>query len=944
MPFSIISSSTVLARNAGALYGVALSNSLMTSLTTQAGATAAGMDTLLNTIYSNSVGSAAPATVADELIANLGITGTDAISAAKTYIVGILGATPVNARGAAVNNILTLFSNLTADTTYGTFATAYNTKVANSESYSASTTNTTSNGFTSVSTAVAGRPFTLSTGLDSGAAFVGTAGNDSFSGPLDSWTSLDALDGGAGSDTLTVATTATAAPAGVTVANIETVNISTTGAGYAIDASKYTGLTSLTVTDATQGAVSVTAPATTTVSAQATGTGTVAVIGSGGVLSVTAGTGAVTVGGTAVANALTAANVTGGAATAITDRSGTSAATGSSLKTVTITAATDDQTLTGNGITTVNLTNLAGATTVGDTTVTAAAGTRELTVNYSGCDIATTTGAEANGTDVLLLTDAEATSLKINGVTKASFDVGVSAAKATTVAINSDVALQLQQVTAGVATTVAISGAAKTTITTDTFASTVVITSTSTGGVTLAQALTANQQYVGSASSGVDTISVATGYTKAITTGAGNDVVTYGGPAGTGGSIDAGDGTADTIVMTAAQAVTASTDAVFNSKVKGFEVLSLATAGGAATIDLLGINAANYVKTAGAATALETINSFANNGTFEQTASANGGSYVLGVTGALFNADDTFNIKFTSTSTVAAGSITVQGIETLNIIQPDASTASTGSTAVTNTVTLVDAAAKSIVVTGNNGLTITNDAGNTAITKFDASGVVPNGAADTTTLLAVTFVSNNATTTAAVSITGGSGADTLTGNAAVDTINGGAGTAVDTITGGAGQDVLTGGGGADVFRYNLRADAVGAAGVNVDKITDFVAGTDKINLTQGGGAGVLLLGVTIATASTPAVATMAAPVADATTVNSISDVYTALAAYTGITASAANSSATVAQVYTFANGTAAGTYVVINDSTAGFQAANDIVINLTGLTGTLSASDFTFTS
>ena len=162
--------------------------------------------------------------------------------------------------------------------------------------------------------------------------------------------------------------------------------------------------------------------------------------------------------------------------------------------------------------------------------------------------------------------------------------------------------------------------------------------------------------------------------------------------------------------------------------------------------------------------------------------------------------------------------------------------------------------------------------------------------------------------------------------------------------GGALADTLTGGAGADTFRYNLIADAVGAAGVNVDRITDFLAGTDKINLQEGGGANVLLAGVTIASASTPAIAAMAAPIANATTVASISDVYTALAAYTGITASAASSSATVAQVYTFANGAAAGTYVVVNDASAGFQAANDIVINLTGLSGTLSASDFTFTS
>jgi S-layer protein len=917
---------------AGAVYGLQVGSTTMSQVNADITSNG-GLINTLNGYYASSFGGVSNATVATTVATNLGLTGA-ALTAGAAYVEGQLNAAAAGARGAVISNILDLFAGLASDATFGTAATAYNNKVTAAAAYTGATNVAIG------STAGQGTPFTLAVGVDT---LTGTAGNDTFSGPLDSWTALDKIDGGAGTDSLTIATTGTASPVGATVVGIESLALTTSGAGYTINTTTYTDLTNATVTAAAAGAVSVTSASTTTISAQATGASTLDVIGSGGALIAQTGAGAVAIGATAVANALTSATVTGGTTVAITDRSGASAATGSTLKTVTISGAAGDQTLTGNGITTVNLTKLAGATTVGDTTVTAAAGTRELTVNYNGVDIATTAGSEANGTDVLTLTDAEATTLKINAVTAASFDAGVSAAKATSVAINADVAIQLQHVTAGVATAVAISGAAKTTITTDTFASTAVITSTSTGGVTLTQALTANQQYVGTASSGVDTISIATGYTKVITTGAGNDVITYGGPAGTGGSIDAGDGS-DTIVMTSAQAVTASTDAVFNSKVKGLEVLSLATAGGAATIDLLGINAVNSVKTAGAATALQTINSFTNNGTFEQTASANGGSYVLGVTGAVFNADDAFNIKFTSTATVAAGSITVSGIETLNIIQPDASTAATGSTAVTNTVTLVDAAAKSVIVSGNNGLTITNDAGNTAITKFDASGVVANGTADTTTLLAVTFASNNSTATAAVSITGGAGADTLTGNAAIDTINGGAGTAVDTITGGAGQDVLIGGGGADVFRYNLRADAVGAGGVNVDKITDFVAGTDKINLTQGGGAGVLLLGVTIATASTPAVATMAAPVADATIVASLPEVYAALAAYTALTASAANSSATVAQVYTFANGAAAGTYVVVNDSTAGFQAANDIVINLTGLSGTLSAADFTFTS
>lgn len=59
-------------------------------------------------------------------------------------------------------------------------------------------------------------------------------------------------------------------------------------------------------------------------------------------------------------------------------------------------------------------------------------------------------------------------------------------------------------------------------------------------------------------------------------------------------------------------------------------------------------------------------------------------------------------------------------------------------------------------------------------------------------------------------------------------------------------------------------------------------------------------------------------------------------------ASLANGTATVARVVDFTSGSSAGKYLVINDATAGFQGATDIVINITGVTGTVSAGDFTF--
>lgn len=86
------------------------------------------------------------------------------------------------------------------------------------------------------------------------------------------------------------------------------------------------------------------------------------------------------------------------------------------------------------------------------------------------------------------------------------------------------------------------------------------------------------------------------------------------------------------------------------------------------------------------------------------------------------------------------------------------------------------------------------------------------------------------------SLTGGSGADNLAGGAGVDTINGGGGN--DTINGGLGNDVLTGGVGNDIFRF----DTAIAGGGNVDRITDYNAAADSIQLSAAIFAGLATTG------------------------------------------------------------------------------------------------------
>ena len=72
-------------------------------------------------------------------------------------------------------------------------------------------------------------------------------------------------------------------------------------------------------------------------------------------------------------------------------------------------------------------------------------------------------------------------------------------------------------------------------------------------------------------------------------------------------------------------------------------------------------------------------------------------------------------------------------------------------------------------------------------------------------------------------IIGNGGNNVLTGLGGADTLSGGGGN--DKLLGNAGDDVLTGGSGTDTFVFNT--------GGGVDSITDFVGGTDKIQLVQG---------------------------------------------------------------------------------------------------------------
>ena len=414
------------------------------------------------------------------------------------------------------------------------------------------------------------------------------------------------------------------------------------------------------------------------------------------------------------------------------------------------------------------------------------------------------------------------------------------------------------------------------------------------GDVTVTEALTTVKTINASAATGKVAFDVS-GATKNIafkfTGGSGNDTLTV--AAGnlaaaaltSGSQIDFGAGT-DTLVIND----TTPEYATINAMV-GLETVKMNVTAG--TFNMASLTPANVSFSAVAA---GTVSNLASTDTV--TAAGNMATS-LTVGGAVGNSEGTINIGTSTSAGLTIASLVTTGLTKVNL-------SSNGTAA--NTIT--------------------------AMTNSDNTNFVITGSQDLT--MAVTSAAT--VTGDKIDGTNFTGKLTATGSVLADVIIGGSNN--DTLTGGAKADTITGGAGADTFRYYTAATAAAADGGQVDKITDFVAGTDKISLQHSGGAGAVLLGVTL-DGTGDAVAAMAGVITNATSVASIADVYTQLATYT-ITGSAANGTGNVAQVYDFTTGAAAGKYLVINDSTANFQGANDIVINVTGLSGTITAADFAF--
>ncbi|KRC30251.1 hypothetical protein ASE28_15245 [Acidovorax sp. Root219] len=278
-----------------------------------------------------------------------------------------------------------------------------------------------------------------------------------------------------------------------------------------------------------------------------------------------------------------------------------------------------------------------------------------------------------------------------------------------------------------------------------------------------------------------------------------------------------------------------------------------------------------------------------------------GGALTVGFSGAT-GAADSANVVFADAT--GADEVIVTAIETLNV----KSTAGTVAATTVNAAKITADLAEKIIITGDQGLTTTVTGAN--VTVIDASAL--------TKALGLTFTT---TGTTAVAITGGVGADTFnitgTADAKITLV---AGDGADTVNINAlGVNKVTLGGGADTLNItgltgagakDLDISTAAKLGASAFEVTDFVSGTDVINLTSA------------------AATTKAAP-----TGTQLANIAASSSLLTA--AQLAATTAGVNKAIAFQYG--ADTYILTNDGTAALT-ADDSLIKLTGVASLSGAS------
>lgn len=443
------------------------------------------------------------------------------------------------------------------------------------------------------------------------------------------------------------------------------------------------------------------------------------------------------------------------------------------------------------------------------------------------------------------------------------------------------------------------------------------VTAINTTGLTAGTAdftlLGSQTTYTGGAA--VDKVGISSNIavSKAINLGDGNDTLDMSSVTTVGNVptaiLDGGAGDADTVILATAYA--AGVNATnFKTQVKNFERLELTTVAADTTVDVGALGFGNYVIANGVTTSKTlTLKDVNSNGTVELGFGA--ATYATGVTVLVKDADvsgnnsDVLNVIAKVDTDRDHGTLTAANVETVNITVTD-TTPGTTTTPTINTSDLILTADKaaSSTIKGN---------GNLDLVLTGSDKLVTVNAADLTGKLTL-----DAHGKAAMTITGGSGADTLKASV-------GATAKADVIVGGAGNDILyagsngatlTGGEGNDLFMLvNTNGTATGGGTFAYNTYTtieDFQAG-DLLQLVLNAG------GPTVATKFTKLEANVLGAVNSDSYISAVMD-----------------------QIKTQSGGAVwfkhgSDTYIVAdvgaNSDGATFNGGEDLIIKLTGIDG-----------
>lgn len=707
---------------------------------------------------------------------------------------------------------------------------------------------------------VEGETFTLTTGTDS---ITGTTGNDTINGTASTLTALDAIDGGAGTDTLLVndaaAAMATTLPAGMSISNVEKMTINTSGG---------LGLAGSTATAAV-------AQVNTYVFSNGT---------AGGTMTVNYGTlsSSITTAGTsdtlnadlfvAAINAMAGSTIAVNAAGTVTVTApvaGTAlpgitfSGAGAAAEAPTVTLTTPNVAASGSNVTAASY-DLSGISSLTDITVTAAGASDVKVSDTANITLTTTTGAvsitggkavtTSGATGAVAITGAAgiASATVTGGTTATIADNGTEADTLTTVSvsgltgattISSDALNTLSVANSNQNVTVTAAAATR--------ALDLTVNKLTGGTIADAQATSLALTSTGTASSGI-TVSTAKATTISV---AGDKAVSFA-LAGTGAS--QADNLAITVTNTAGATITTQLDndvtftggagadsVVIEATTKaiamggGNDTVTLATGttalGTAGSVDA-GAGDADVLKFATYANAV----SASGVTTFEASISGFERLELAGVNGATAAAIDLANLddinyvilSATNTDTTTISNFTSGGTLVISADQTDA---------------------KDVTVAVKDAATSTADVFNISLTK--AAGAALATVDVTAASIETINISSDDTATTASGIAHALDLNatsvktvTVTGDAGVDFTGSDLGTALTsfdasgvtkgavTVTTGALANVatLTGGAGNDVINAALATKAVTIAGNAGD---DNLTGSSTIGSTLNGGAG-----------------------------------------------------------------------------------------------------------